>query len=172
MNIVTLKDVLSAYPTRPSEVRKYDYGLMLVIGGSEFYSGAPALNALAGFRSGLDMVRLIAPQRAADIIASFSPILASMGFAGKYLLKEHVSLLLAQTLAAKEVSRGNVSVAIGGGLGRTEETLEAVAEYLGQIDVPCVVDADAIHAAAKRRDASWTFCRAIDRSRRSDWESA
>jgi NAD(P)H-hydrate epimerase len=48
----------------------------VVIGGSDFYSGSPALAALAGFRAGVDMVRIIAPKRAADIIASFSPILA------------------------------------------------------------------------------------------------
>ncbi|MBI2098554.1 MAG: NAD(P)H-hydrate dehydratase [Candidatus Wildermuthbacteria bacterium] len=138
------------YPPRPSESRKYDFGLMLVIGGSEYYTGAPALAAAAGFRAGLDMVRIIAPQRAADIIASFSPTLAAYGLKGSHVGKSHVAFLVARTMAAKEIARGNVSVLIGSGLGRDEETQEAVKEYLSMIDVPTVIDADAIHTVAER----------------------
>lgn len=148
MKKVTAADIKNIYTARPPEARKYDYGLMLVIGGGEFYSGAPALSALAGFRAGLDMVRVIAPKRAADIIASFSPILAAYPIDNTHLLKEHLATLLSMTEAAKEVARGNASVVIGGGLGRSEETQETVAEYLSEIDVPCVIDADAIHAVA------------------------
>ena len=78
--IEVTKDILKkVYQPRPATmtVRKYDYGLLLVIGGSEFYSGSPALSSLAAFKAGVDMVRVIAPKRAADIVASFSPILAS-----------------------------------------------------------------------------------------------
>ena len=107
--------------------------------------------ALAGFRAGLDMVRIIAPKRAADVIASFSPILAAYPLAGHYLLGEHVATLLAMTISAKEVARGNVSVVIGSGLGRTEETQDAIVEYLSQLDdIPVVIDADAIHAVVKK----------------------
>ena len=149
MTTVT-KDILKKiYPPRPLEVKKYDYGLMIVIGGSEFYSGSPALISLAGFRAGVDMVRIIAPKRAADIIASFSPILAAYPLPGSYLLKSDLATLLSMTEAGKEVSHGNVSVVIGGGLGRTLETLQTILEYLSQVQVPVVIDADAIHAVAK-----------------------
>lgn len=148
---ISPKELLKeAYPARPSEVKKYDYGLMLVIGGSEFYSGAPALSALAGFRAGVDMVRIIAPKRAADIIASFSPILASIPLQGEYLSKTHVALLVSRTIAAEEVAHEHASVVIGGGLGRTESVHEAVVEYLLQVNTPVVIDADAIHAVAKK----------------------
>ncbi|HZX49995.1 MAG TPA: NAD(P)H-hydrate dehydratase [Candidatus Paceibacterota bacterium] len=142
--------VKKIYRPRPAESRKYDFGLMLVIGGSESYTGAPAIAGLSGFRAGLDMVRVIAPKRAADIIASFSPVLAVFGVADDHLEKEHVSLLLARTMAAKEAARGNVSVLIGSGLGRDEQTQEAIKEYLAQIDVPCVIDADAIHTVSEQ----------------------
>ena len=39
---------------------------------------------------------------------------------------------------------------IGGGMGRTEETQEAILEYLSQVQVSVVIDADAIHAIGKR----------------------
>lgn len=144
------KDILKTlYPERPSEVRKYDYGLMLVIGGSEFYSGSPALAALAGFKAGVDMVRIIAPKRAADIIASFSPILAAYPLPNTHLLKTDLAALISLTQAAQDVSRGRVSVVIGGGMGRSEETQDTILEYLSQLNVPAVIDVDAIHATAK-----------------------
>lgn len=144
------KDILKeAYPQRPGEVKKYDYGLLLVIGGGEFYSGAPALSGLAGFRAGADMVRIIAPKRAADIIASFTPVLAALPLNSTHLLKEHLATLLARAEAAKEVAHGRVAVTMGGGLGRSEETLETVLEFLRQTSLPVVIDADALYAVAK-----------------------
>jgi len=148
------KDILKTlYPPRPAEVQKYDFGLVLVIGGGEFYTGAPALAALACFRAGADMIRLIAPKRAADIIASFSPIIAAYPLNNSHLLQEHLPTLLTMTEAAKVSARGKVAVVIGGGIGRSQETLQTVLDYLSQIDVPAVIDADAIHAIAQNPGA-------------------
>lgn len=145
------KDILrNIYPKRPKVCRKYDYGLLVVIGGSEFYSGSPALTALAAFRSGVDMVRIIAPKRAADIIASFTPDLAAYPLKGDWLTKEHLATLLEMTEGARAVSRGKTAVVIGGGMGRSAETQEAILEYLSQVSVPVVIDADAIHAVGKK----------------------
>ncbi|MBI2123877.1 MAG: NAD(P)H-hydrate dehydratase [Candidatus Wildermuthbacteria bacterium] len=153
MQTVT-KDILKTlYPARPAEVRKYDFGLVLVIGGGEFYTGAPGLAALAAFRTGADMVRVVAPKRAADVIASFSPIIAAYPLDNSHLLAEHLSTLLTMTEAAKTSSHSKVALVIGGGIGRSEETLQTVLEYLSQIDIPAVIDADAIYAVAKNPEA-------------------
>ena len=149
--IEAIKDILkNIYKKRSADVKKYDFGLLLVIGGGEFYSGSPALSALAAFRSGVDMVRIIAPKRAADIVASFSPNLAAYPLEGNWLTKKHLATLLALTESAKAVARGNTAVVIGGGIGRSEETQEAISEYLSQVSVPVVIDADAIHAVGKK----------------------
>lgn len=140
----------SIYKKRPKDARKYDYGLLVVIGGSEFYSGSPAFSALAAFRTGVDMVRIIAPKRAADIIASFLPDLAAYPLEGIRLNKEHLSTLISTAESAKEVSRGKAAVVIGGGIGRSEETKEAILEFLFQTSLPVVIDADGIHAVAER----------------------
>jgi len=134
------------YKKRSEDAKKYDYGLLLVIGGSEFYSGSPALSALAAFKAGVDMVRIIAPKRAADIIASFTPNLAAYPLEGSHLNKEHLATLISMTESAKAAARGKTAVVIGGGMGRSEETQEAILEYLSQVSVPAVIDADAIHA--------------------------
>lgn len=141
-----LKEVL---PPRPSDAKKYDHGLLLVIGGSQFYSGSPALSALAAFRSGCDMVEVVAPKRAADIIASFSPALAALPLAGDWLTPEHVTTLLSLAEGARVRSRGKAALVIGGGLGRSAEAQQAVSEFLATTNLPSVIDADAIHALAK-----------------------
>jgi len=137
------------YLKKPENSRKYDYGLLVVIGGSEFYSGSPALSALAAFKAGVDMVRIIAPKRAADIIASFTPDLAAYPLKGNYLTKEELPTLISMIKGAQAVSNGKTAVVIGGGLGRSEEVKETVIELLSQIDVPAVIDADGIYALEK-----------------------
>lgn len=145
------KDVLKeVYKERANEVKKYDFGLLIVIGGSDFYSGSPALSAMAAFKAGVDMVRIIAPQRAADIIASFSPTMAAYPLDGKWLTKKHLATLISMVEAAKAVSNGKAAVVIGGGMGRSEETQTAILEFLSSVRAPVVIDADAIHAVGKK----------------------
>ena len=151
--IEVTKDILkNIYKERPRDSKKYDFGLLIVIGGSDFYSGSPALSAMAAFKTGVDMVRIIAPKRAADIIASFSPNLAAYPLEGKWLERKHLATLISMTESAKAVSRGNMAVVIGGGIGRSEETKKAIFEYLKQVQVPVVIDADAIHALGKKSE--------------------
>jgi len=149
--IEVTKDILKdIYKERPRNVRKYNFGLLTVVGGSEFYSGSPALSALAAFKAGVDMVRVIAPKRAADIIASFTPDLAAYPLAGDWLEKKHLATLLSMVESAKVVAMGNTAVVIGGGMGRSEETQKTILEFLTQVSVPVVIDADAINALGKK----------------------
>ena len=118
---------------------KYDYGSLLIIGGSKLYHGSPALAGLAAIRSGVDIVTIIAPERAADIIASFSPDIITYPLEGDYLDKKHLSTII-------KFSKNKTAVVIGGGLCREKKTLLAVRGFLKRIKIPTVVDADAIHA--------------------------
>jgi len=149
--IETNKNVLkNIYKERPQDSKKYDFGLVLVIGGSEFYSGSPALSAMAAFKAGADMVKIIAPKRAADIIASFSPNMAAYPLEGNWLEEKHLATLLSMTESSRVVSEGKMAVVIGGGSGRTTETQETILKFLEEVSVPVVIDADAIHAVAKK----------------------
>lgn len=150
MQKVTADILKNIYQERPTDARKYYFGLLLVIGGSEFYSGSPAFSALAAFRAGVDMVRIIAPKRAADIIASFSPNLAAYPLDGSHLEKKHLTTLITMTESAKLTSKGKTAVVVGGGTGRTKETQEAILEYLSHASIPAVIDADAIYAVGER----------------------
>lgn len=150
--IEVTKDILKKiYKERPKDSKKYDSGFLVVIGGSEFYSGSPALSAMAAFKSGVDMVRIIAPERAANIIASFSPNLAAYPLEGKWLDWQHIPTLLSIIEGAKVLARGNTAVVIGGGMGRSEETQRAILDFIEKVPVPVVIDADAIHAISKKK---------------------
>jgi len=152
MATVTIsKEILDKiYIKRPENSRKYDFGYLLIVGGSEYYSGAPAMAAMAAFAAGVDMVRIIAPRRASDIIATFSPMLATSPLEGPRLLRGDVGSLLEAVESIKVFSEGKCAVVIGGGIGRSPETMEAVRDFIqGLNGVPTVIDADAIRPLAQ-----------------------
>lgn len=140
------KEILrKIYRKREPWSHKYNFGHLLVIGGSKHYSGSPTFNALAALRVGVDLVTILAPERAANIIASFAPDLIAYPLKGDYLCKEHLNELL-------KFTHNKSAVVIGGGLTREKEVLETVVEYLKEIDIPAVIDADAIHAVATKKE--------------------
>jgi NAD(P)H-hydrate epimerase len=65
-------DVEALIKPRPWTAHKGSSGRVLVVGGSETFTGAPALAALTALRMGVDLVIVAAPERAANIIASYS----------------------------------------------------------------------------------------------------
>ncbi|MCD6398634.1 MAG: NAD(P)H-hydrate dehydratase [Candidatus Aenigmarchaeota archaeon] len=131
------------YSKRGKNSHKFNFGHLLVIGGSKKYSGSPAFASLAAYRTGVDLVTTMAPRRAADIIATFSPDLITVPLKGDYFEEKHI----------KEVEKiKNFSaVVIGGGLERKKETFRAVNKFLKKLNKPCVIDADAIHAISKNK---------------------
>jgi NAD(P)H-hydrate epimerase len=143
MEIVKQSILKQIYKPRPEWSHKGDFGHLLVIGGSKKYSGSPAFNALAAYRSGVDLVTIAAPKRAADIIASFSPDLITHPLDGDYFDESHLKEVL-------ELAKDAKAVVIGGGLERYNSTLIAVRKFLKRINLPCVIDADAIHAMKKK----------------------
>ncbi len=111
-------------------------GRLLIIGGGP-YTGAPALAALAAYRSGAEIVSVAAPQRAADIVASFAPDLIVWPTTGRHtIVEEDVGLL-------KPLIERHHAVVIGMGMGHEPETLRAVAKIIELCD-RVVVDADAL----------------------------
>jgi len=149
MKKITEADVRKLFPKRYAKAKKYDFGSLLIIGGSKIYTGSPAFNALAAltltaYRSGVDLVTVAAPERAANIVASFSPDIIAYPLKGDFLNKRHVRLLL-------ELASKRTAVLIGGGLTRNRQTLETVLKFLSRCNLPTVIDADAIYALAYAR---------------------
>lgn len=146
------KDILKKiYKKRKPWSHKYDFGHLLIIGGSKLYSGSPVLAAMAALRTGVDLVTIVAPERAANIAASFSPDLVTYPLKGDYLSRQHLKDLF-------KFTKGKTAVLIGGGLWRIQPVLDTVVEYIKRVNLPCVVDADAIHAVAKNKKMNLKKC--------------
>ena len=146
-------DVKVKVPRKPIDAHKGVGGRIVVIGGSELYTGAPALAAMASLRTGADLAFVLAPQRVANIIASYSPNIISYGFKGEYFTEEVVD----EVLGYVEKLRPH-SVVIGPGLGLNESTktftLSVLKDLVQRNDIKgIVVDADALkHLAGANID--------------------
>jgi NAD(P)H-hydrate epimerase len=135
-------DVTLVTKPRPTDSHKGDFGRLLVVGGSETYSGAPTLVALGAMRTGVDLVYVAAPRQTALAISSISPDLITIKLEGEHLNPSNVGTLKTyfQTVDA---------ISMGPGLGlhpetvKTVKTLVELAENFGR---PLLLDADALKA--------------------------
>ena len=134
-------DLKKFYPQRNPWSHKGNFGYVLIVAGSRIYSGSPVFNALGALRAGADLTMIVSCLRAADIAASFAPDLITRPL-DKDLEMKHVGKIVS---LAKKFD----SLVIGGGLARNEKTYKAIREIISQVDLPMVLDAEAIRAAAE-----------------------
>jgi NAD(P)H-hydrate epimerase len=71
--LITPELVQSLMPPRNILSRKGDNGIVLVVGGSGLYHGAPILSSLAALRSGVDLVYTAIPKSNVLAARSYSP---------------------------------------------------------------------------------------------------
>ncbi|MHA2113422.1 MAG: NAD(P)H-hydrate dehydratase [Candidatus Hodarchaeales archaeon] len=119
--------------------KKGDKGKILIIGGNEIYSGAPALAALGALQAGSDLVTIFAPKDNATSIRSYSPELIVHDYSTPHLTKDSLR---------QDLLNDHDAILIGPGLGRNSETKEAVEEvqvFSKKNQIPLVIDADALH---------------------------
>jgi NAD(P)H-hydrate epimerase len=122
---VVTPEILAEVPRRTAHSNKYTAGHVLVIGGSPGLTGAPALAARAALRADAGYVTIAAP-------AESLPVLET-------LVLEAVKRPVTQVfdIAAD-------AVAVGPGMGRSDGAKELVRGVLTEVQVPTVVDADAL----------------------------
>jgi len=135
-------DVQARIPPRPKDAHKGVGGRVLVVAGSRYYVGAPMLTAIAAARAGADLVYLAAPERIAFEAAAQCSSIIPHPIAREILTEGDLQEL------GGALERAH-AVAIGPGLGRDPETLDAARRLIEealQAGKPLVVDADALHA--------------------------
>ena len=137
------KDILRNLPD-PFLIRhKGIAGRILVIGGCEFYAGAPRLAAMGALRSGAGLVTIAAPETVIPRILGAAPDIMALPLPGNSWSIDHVPSLL------KFASRCDC-VVLGPGMGRGEGQTAFTATFLSHDErPPCVIDADALIAARK-----------------------
>jgi ADP-dependent NAD(P)H-hydrate dehydratase / NAD(P)H-hydrate epimerase len=144
LNLTSKRDILHLFVARRQDSNKGMYGHVLVVGGSFGKSGAPAMAGFGSYRSGAGLVTVAVPKSALTAIAAVRPELMTEP------LEETQSgrLRFAETPKLLELARKMTVLAIGPGLGTEDETVRLVKTIYEQVEIPAVVDADALNALA------------------------
>ena len=135
-------------PDRPSDGHKGTFGRLLVVAGSRGMSGAACLAGAAGLRGGAGLVYVAVPDGILSIVAGFEPSYLTVPLTDDDAGRIDGGAL--ETIF--EAAAGKDAVAIGPGLGQSAGLRLIVTELYRILDVPLVVDADALNLLAKSVD--------------------
>lgn len=130
---------------RAREAHKGNFGHCLIIAGSTGKTGAAALAANSAVRSGAGLVTLAVPHELNPILeiktteAMTMPLTASDN---GVLSADSFSQISAEL-------RGKSALAVGPGIGRHPGTTKLVQKLVESVDMPLVMDADAINAISE-----------------------
>jgi len=140
-------DVKRVVKWRHRESSKRDFGYLLIVGGSEVYSGAPALAGMAALRTGAGLVALATPTSVALAVRAYSPNLIVHPLPGN-----NVSIECMDGLS--KLVKSCDALVLGPGIGFTPETKEAVpaiVEMTARHQKPILIDADAIRILTEKK---------------------
>ncbi len=147
LDVLNASILRHAYPARRAWSAKGDYGRLLIIGGSEVYTGSPGLvalsatatQALAALNAGADLVRIFAPQRVADAAAGYAPDLITVPSSSAHFVPRDLKSALAH-------AKTSTAVVIGNGAGTHAQTRQFIRAFIAKCQAPLVVDADGVRA--------------------------
>ena len=129
---------------RNSFFSKREQGNLAIISGSLDYVGAAVLSVNAAYRSGVGYIRLYVPKgiekTIKNIIVSQMPEVVIIGVGEenqKYFMESDIAI-------ANDINKSDACI-IGSGIGRDISTEVFINSILKQIDIPTVVDADALY---------------------------
>ena len=136
--------VLNILPDRDPFAHKGEFGKILLLCGSEGFTGAAALAAMGALRSGAGLVFLGVPRSIYTIAAVklTEAIVFPLPDEGGKLSREAIPEIL-ERLPMMD------AVLIGPGLGQSQGVSEIVKAVLVRADCPVVLDADGINVMAK-----------------------
>lgn len=131
-------DLAKACLPRRSSSRKGENGVVLAVGGSWLYHGAPFLVSMAALRTGVDLVYTAVPDKVVTAIRSLSPSLIVLPLPDYKLTPKSVDRL-------DKVLDGVTAAAVGPGLAKgCEKGLVKLVEKLVEHGIPAVLDATAL----------------------------
>lgn len=120
-------------PRRERDSHKGDYGKLLIVAGSEGYTGAPVFAAEGALRSGAGLVYLGVPRDVYPMVAT------RCSSAMPFPLPDDTEQLV-------ERARSCDVVLVGPGMGRSLQAQQLVFRLIEEIEGPLVLDADGLNA--------------------------
>ena len=142
-------ETIPTLPGRPVDGHKGLFGTVLVVAGGRGMAGAAALCGLAGLRSRAGLVRIACPAEVQPVVACFDPSYMT------YPLANDADGLLrfepARDALARFIESADV-LAVGPGLGQSEDVGRFVRWVVESVGIPTVLDADALNVLAGQID--------------------
>ncbi len=134
-------------PPRKQNTHKGDYGRILLLCGTEGYTGAPSLAAKAALRTGAGLIFLGVPRTVYPIVAAKldAPMVFPLPDADGKLSTAALPEILRRLETAD-------ACLLGPGLGRSHELDRLIPAILENCRCPLVLDADGINAASVHKD--------------------
>ncbi len=143
-NDIQIQNTLPAAPVRPTDAHKGTFGSVLIIGGSRGMSGAAALAGMSALRSGTGLVTLAVPHEILPTVAGLHPSYMTIG-----LLEDNEGCISSGAqFDLLELASRYSAVAIGPGIGQSDGLQQIVAALYSTLEVPLVLDADALNLLA------------------------
>jgi ADP-dependent NAD(P)H-hydrate dehydratase / NAD(P)H-hydrate epimerase len=133
---------------RTPDSNKGMYGHVLVVGGSQGKSGAPAMASLAALRTGAGLVTAAVAPSVLPLVAAIAPELMTHALAVTPSGEISAENLTAANL--KSLLHRITVLAVGPGLSTSPEATEFALGLLRQSTLPAVIDADALNALATK----------------------
>ena len=157
MKKIIPKKLKSLIPKRDKHSHKGDYGKVLIIAGSKGMSGAAILAGRAALKAGAGLVTIACPASERFIITAVLPEAMTLPLSDK----EGVASLKAagEILKWQKIKKYDVAL-IGPGLSVLKEAPLFAAEVIKKLQIPMIIDADALNALSSCRSAALPRCRA------------
>ena len=133
-----------AQQPRAADSNKGMYGHVLVVGGAEGKSGAPAMASLAALRAGAGLVTAAVAGSILPLVAAVAPELMTAPLPQSSTGDLHPEAIDFDALLEKKTV-----LAIGPGLGQLPGAETLLLELLNRTRVPVVLDADALNLLAR-----------------------
>jgi NAD(P)H-hydrate epimerase len=138
-------EAIPTLPKRPVDSHKGMYGAVLVLAGGRGMAGAAALSGAGALRSGAGLVRVASPAEVQPTVASFEPSYMTYPLANDeegFIRFDAAKPALERLLTSADV------LAMGPGLGQSDDIRALTRWVVESVTVPTVLDADALNALA------------------------
>ncbi len=135
---------------RAADSHKGTYGTVLALAGGRGTAGAAALVGGSALRSGAGLVRVMCPEEVQTTVASFEP--SYMTYPVAHDPEGLVTFEAAKKALERFLPLATV-LAMGPGLGQSADLRELVRWVVEAVDVPTVLDADALNNLAGQTEA-------------------
>ena len=136
--LVERDDVKAALRPRDEFVNKYDNGSIMLVAGSYGMMGAAVLAAKGALRAGAGLVTVHAPRCGYAVMQTAVP---------EALFEPDRNEIFTTGIDSR---RRHSVVALGPGMGTSDETIDALDTFLKTFRSPCLLDADALNCIARR----------------------